>query len=187
MHRFFYRFLFVFTLVTMIACEQVPSINQNNTELFFFDLKGFFDTEIDYLNEHQPSLYKKIRYKEQEEEKVVSIKDWKKELKVFYDSDINKPSWKDKYTLDSTQLDNGLSLLHYQAIDENLSTQVLDVKLKGKEVHSILIIKKASNQVYESQQYLTYIPKKSYSIKKTQDVVFFDEDDYNIDAKYMHS
>ncbi|MBL4649679.1 MAG: hypothetical protein JKY03_08110 [Aureispira sp.] len=105
---------------------------------------------------------------------------------MFSESDLNKPSWKDKYLLDSTDRGNGLTLLHYKAIDENLSIRVLDIELKGEAVHSILIVKKISNQVYESQQHLIYIPRKSYSIKKSQDVSLFDKDDYTIEAKYIY-
>jgi hypothetical protein len=181
------KFLFFFCFTIYLTACNVPTIEETNRpKTTFFDLKGFFDEEANYLKEQGVKIQKTIQHNETKETQTVLPKDWKKELLLFSESDINKPSWKDKYILDSTDRGNGLTLLHYKAIDEKLSVQVLDVELKGTAVHSVLIVKKISNQVYESQQHLTYIPRKSYSIKKSQEVTSFDKDDYTIEAKYIY-
>ncbi|BDS11368.1 hypothetical protein [Aureispira anguillae] len=187
MHYLSKYFLFFCLLTSIFSCQLPIKPQTTVTKTTFFDLKNFLDQEVKHLNSSNIKVQKNIRYNKKTEEKVVQIDDWKKELKVFYESDINKPSWSDKYTLDSSSIGDGLSLLHYKAIDQNLSTQVLDIKLIGQKVHSILVVKKTSNQVYESQQYLTYIPGKSYTIKNTQDVILFDKNDYLIEAKYIYS
>jgi hypothetical protein len=179
-------FFFLYLIISLFACN-VPTIQESNRiQTTFFDLKGFFIEEAKYLKEQGVKIQKTIQHNQTKETQTTLPKDWEKELLLFSESDINKPSWKDKYVLDSTDRGNGLTLLHYKAIDEKLSIQVLDVELKEGLVHSILIVKKISNQVYESQQHLTYIPKKSYSIKKSQDVTLFDKDDYTIEAKYIY-
>lgn len=186
---YFNKFFFLFSLTLCLclsACD-VPTIKETNRpQTTFFDLKGFFKAEAKYLETQGVKIQKTIQHNQSKETQIVQPKDWNKELLLFSESDLNKPSWKDKYVLDSTNHGNGLTLLHYKAIDDKLDIQVLDVELKEEAVHSILIVKKISNQVYESQQHLTYIPRKSYSIKKSQDVVLFDEDDYNIEAKYIY-
>jgi len=182
-----YRF-FLFTLIISIslgACDFPTLPNQKKADTPFFDLKSFFEEEARYLEAQNMSIKKVIRHNNTTEEHVTKVDSWDDELKLFSESDINKPSWKDKYTLDSTDIGNGLILLHYKATDKGLNTQVLDVKLADTKVHSIVIIKKTSNQVYEAQQYLTYIPRKSYTIEKIQDVTLFDKDEYNIKAKYI--
>lgn len=181
------KFFFFLCLTIYISACGVPTIKETNRpQITFFDLKGFFDKEAKYLKEKGVKIQKTIQHNQTKETQTVLPKDWEKELLLFSESDINKPSWKDKYILDSTDRGNGLILLHYKSIDENLSIQVLDVELKGEVVHSVLIVKKIANQVYESQQHLTYIPRKSYSIKKSQDVTLFDKDDYTIEAKYIY-
>ena len=171
--------------ILLSAC-QIPTLQESTKPSYaFFDLKGFFEKEAEYLQAQNIRIKKTIRHNSNTEEHISKVESWEDELRLFRESDINKPSWKDKYTLDSTEIGNGLVLLHYKANDKELNTQVLDVKLAGAEVHSIVIIGKVSNQVYESQQYLTYIPHKSYTIEKTQDVVLFDKDEYNIKAKYI--
>lgn len=181
------KFLFLFGLTLYLLACDVPTLKESNRlQTTFFDLKGFFVEEAKYLEAQGVTIQKTIQHNQSKETQTVQPKDWNKELLLFSESDINKPSWKDKYILDSTDRGNGLTLLHYKATDDKLDIQVLDVELKGDAVHSVLIVKKISNQVYESQQHLTYIPRKSYSIKKSQDVALFDEDDYNIEAKYIY-
>jgi hypothetical protein len=179
-------FFLLYLTLYLSACD-VPTIKEtNNPQTIFFDLKGFFSEEAKYLEAQGVKIQKTIQHNQTKETQTVLPKDWEKELLLFSESDINKPSWKDKYILDSTDRGNGLILLHYKAIDDNLKIQVLDVELKGSAVHSVLIVKKISNQVYESQQHLTYIPRKSYSIKKSQEVTSFEKDDYTIEAKYIY-
>ncbi|CAA6822562.1 MAG: Unknown protein [uncultured Aureispira sp.] len=179
-------FVFLCLTISISACN-VPTIQETNrTQTTFFDLKGFFKEEAKYLKAQGVQIQKTIQHNQTKETQTILPKDWEKELLLFSDSDLNKPSWKDKYLLDSTDRGNGLTLLHYKAIDEKLSVQVLDVELKGTAVHSILIVKKIANQIYESQEHLTYIPRKSYHIKKSQEVTSFDKDDYTIEAKYIY-
>jgi len=179
-------FLFLYLTIFISACNLPSTQETNRPQTTFFDLKGFFKEEAKYLEEQGVKIQKTIQHNQTKETQTILPKDWEKELLLFAESDLNKPSWTDKYVLDSTDRGNGLILLHYKAIDESLSIQVLDVELKENAVHSILIVKKIANQVYESQQHLTYIPRKSYRIKKSQTVTLFDKDTYTIEAKYIY-
>lgn len=181
------KYLFCFCLIIYLFSCDVPAAKESKRlQTNFFDIKAFFEKEAAYLKAQDVQILKTIQHNKTKETQTITPKDWNKELSMFAGSDINKPSWKDKYLLDSTNRSNGLTLLHYKAIDDKLSIQVLDVELKENKVHSILIVKKISNQVYESQQHLTYIPRKGYTIKKSQDVTLFDKDDYSIEAKYIY-
>ncbi len=178
--------ILIIAISTLLNACQLPIVQESTTaKATFFDLKGFFEQEAEYLQTQNIRIKKTIRHNNQTEEHISKVESWDEELRLFRESDINKPSWRDKYTLDSTEIGNGLLLLHYKANDKTLNTQVLDIKLAGRNVHSIVIIGNVSNNVYESQQYLTYIPHKSYTIEKIQDVVLFDKDEYNIKAKYI--
>lgn len=178
-------YILLIIMLFFTAC-QLPSFpNEEKQVLTFYDLNSFFEKEIKSLEEQELQVQKKINQNGQIEERLMTPKNWSEELQIFRDSDINKASWKHKYSLDSTLLENGLTLLHYKALDESLATQVLDIKLDNQSVHSIEIIKKTSSQIYESKQYLTYIPQKSYSIKTTQEVLLFDKNEYHIETQYI--
>jgi hypothetical protein len=179
-------YLVLSCILLFCNCCDLTSTNSNNTsKRTFFDLKSYFIQEATYLKANNLKIKKRIILNDETEEHIYEVSDWEKELSLFIESDINRPSWKDRYTLDSTKNKSGITLLHYKATDEQLFTQVLDIELKGKKVHSVMIINRVSNNVYESQQYLTYFPGKSYSIKKTQDVSLFSKENYQIEAEYI--
>ena len=181
----YYFFIIIFIISLQQSC-QVPSLDNNEKVIKnFFDLASFFKKEAQYLNDKEIIIKKRITHNNSTEEQIKQIGNWEKELKIFSDCDINKPSWKDRYILDSTLSDNGFKTLHYEAKDKKAPTQVIDIELLNKEVLSIVIINKETNNIFESQQYLTYIPGKSYSIKKIQDVGLIGQETYLIEVEYI--
>lgn len=170
----------------MSSCLNQTTSNTPSTTNQFFDLEAFFDEEAAFLNKKGMQVHKVIQHNQQQEEQTAAVTDWNKELRLFKNSNINKASWRDKYQVDSTNMGNGLTLLQYKALDKTLVTQMIDIKKANNSIHSIVIVNNNNNAIYESQQYLTYFPQKSYSIKQTQDVALFDKDEYHIQAKYIH-
>jgi hypothetical protein len=132
-------------------------------------------------------LQKTIRQNGKEEQQKVNIKDWKQELSFFIESDLNKPSWRDQYSIDTAySADKKKLILRYKSQDKELSIKALDVEIVSDTVQSIMILKNIENQVYTSQQLLNYFPKKYYKINQTQDIVLLSKDDYSIEARYIY-
>lgn len=179
------RLLFLLSLFFGVACAVPPVDDAQQVAGPFFDLEGFFEQEVDYLTQQSIKVQKTIRQNGKEEQQQVVIKDWERELSFFAESDINKPSWRDQYQVDSTYNGNKL-ILHYESKDKDLSTQVLDIELVADTVQSIVVVKNIQNQVYSTQQYLTYLPKRHYKINQTRDIVFLSENDYSIEASYLY-
>src|SRR5580658_3332582 len=75
-----------------------PAIKTNGP-VKYFDLKGFFNGESTRLNELNPSVTKTVVHNGVPETKQVKISDWGQELDLFADADINKPAWRDNYTV----------------------------------------------------------------------------------------
>ena len=181
------KLLFFIFLCFFAACTSNPAPNTGTTTPRFFDLKGFFEQEIAYLEAQSIKVQKTIRQNGKEEQQKVHIGNWKQELGFFIESDLNKPSWRDQYSIDSSYSEDKKKLrLHYKSKDEELSIKALDVEIVSDTVQSIMIIKNTNNQVYTAQQYLTYFPKKYYKINQTQDIVLLSEDDYSIEARYLY-
>lgn len=179
------RLLYCLLLCSLTACA-VPVLDDDTQAAGpFFDLEEFFAQEVAYLEKQSIQVQKTIRQNGKEEAHQLTIKDWSKELRFFSESDINKPSWRDQYSIDSIYSGNKLSL-KYKSKDENLSTQALDIEIVSDTVQSIVVVKNINNQVYTAQQYLTYLPKKYYKINQTQDIVLLSEDDYSIEASYIY-
>ncbi|MFK7797886.1 MAG: hypothetical protein AB8E82_10570 [Aureispira sp.] len=181
------RLLLFLFLCFVAACTSNSAPSNTATALRFFDIKGFFEQEIAYLDAQSIKVQKTIQQNGEEERQEVSIGDWRQELSFFIESDLNKPSWRDQYSIDSSYTeDNKKLLLHYESQDKKLTIKALDVEIVSDTVQSIMIIKNINNQVYTSQQYLNYFPKKYYTINQTQNIVLLSKDDYNIEARYLY-
>ena len=110
--------------------------------------------------------------------------DWRKELAMFYGSDINKSSYIGKYAVDSVESSsgNGEVVISYKATDPSLKTQLMEITRQKPDykVTLIHIINKSSNFLSTTEEELFYEPMKSYLIKSSQDVRLFGENTFAV-------
>lgn len=181
-----FRLLLCWLLWSTLQACYLPPTNENLPKRGpFFDLQAFFEEEAKYLEAASPTLDKIIQHNGQTEQHTVSISDWPAELRFFSKVDINKPSWQDQYQVDTLPEPEGYKL-RYKALNDNLETRSLDIMIAADTVRAIVAIKRVENQVYNSQQYLTYIPRQRYEIKRVQDVALLEPNDYLIQATYLY-
>ncbi|NQV75171.1 MAG: hypothetical protein HQ491_03875 [Bacteroidetes bacterium] len=143
------------------------------------DIKGFFESEVIRLNKNKSVVDKTITQNELSETKEEIQIDWKNELSLFIGSDINKAAWKDSYRIIKDS-----SSIAYLAIDTNLRTREIRIKMdsNGKPKH-ILIRNSSKNYLYESTETLMYIPDSAFSIDKYQKVILLGKNKYLIRAE----
>lgn len=174
------RYLAFATVLSLSACglgESAP----NDTRRGFFDLGDYFKTEIQRLQSEVDTVSKTAILQGKSEEKKVVISDWQSELAFFSQSDINKPAWWEKYTVDSMRNDAGqLVELRYETSDPQLRTHKLDIKFEQGAVHSILIVNHIENGVYHTEEFLEYIPQRGYTVAKGQSVVLHEKGEYEV-------
>jgi len=146
------------------------------TKTAFFDIKGFFESEVNRLTNKKSTVNKSVRQNEQSEIKKNLSVDWNNELALFIASDINKPAWKDSYTISGDSVH-----FSYVAIDKNLRTISVEIKkdLQGRPVF-FKIKNMTRSKLYESSEELTYIPDSIYTINKNQSVRFLGKNTYRI-------
>ncbi len=80
-----YIYLF---LLLLFGC--IDKAKEQRPELTYFDLKGYFDREVSRLSKSNPVITKSVKVNDSTEAKTIKIGDWKRELSIFYDADINK-------------------------------------------------------------------------------------------------
>lgn len=132
----------------------------------FFSLKDFFEAEINRLGKAVPKASKLLRIAEKEEIQKGLVLDFATELAAFKDSDINRPSWTDKYTIDSVFDASGyLNTIEYLAKDSTLYTRHirLDFETDGT-VKNCTIRNRLTNLISDFRQFLRYDPKTGYTI-----------------------
>lgn len=163
----------------LIICSLLPSCApdniQNSTDLKYFDIKGFFTADTARLRKLNHITHKMVNHNGNTETKDVHITNWGLELSLFIQSDINKPAWKNSYTVIKT---DGLEI--YRAKDPDLKTREIIIKKEGREVKWILISNATKNRLYQTKEKLSYFPDSIYIIQKYQKVRLLGANSYVI-------
>ncbi|HCN82710.1 MAG TPA: hypothetical protein DIT07_03695 [Sphingobacteriaceae bacterium] len=172
MKRFSAILFFISVSFTFCTKEGQP----DNSSKAYFDLKGFFKNEAEYLQKKNPLINKTIAKNDLKESKKVSIRNWVNELELFAASDINKSAWKDLYEVKNSQ-----NSTQYLAKDGKLRTRkiIIDKSSVGKIKH-IFILNQVANNLYSSTEELNYYPDSLYSIRKKQKILIIGDNNYSI-------
>jgi len=173
-----YRKLLILLLVFISSCTGGEEIK---SEITFFDVKGFFESESKRLTNNHSLVNKSVKQNDVSEIKNGISVDWYNELALFIASDINKSAWRNSYkvSLDSFET-------RYLAIDSNLRTRFIAIK-KDKQGRAVYFrIKNVTHsKLYESSEELIYFPDSFYTIKKNQSVRFLGNNNYQISGKVL--
>ena len=163
-----------FLLLLLNGC--FPSDQEENKKVvYFFDLKTYFLNTAEKLNQSNPLILKSVSKNEETETKKLKIKNWKQELALFIDADINKPAWKDLYSKDSTSLK-----IIYTANNLDLKTQKIEIDMALGLPKKIKITTKVSNLLYQTNEDLVFYADSGYRIDKNQNVLFLGQNKYKI-------
>ncbi len=145
----------------------------------YFDIKGYFKSEAAKLALQHKSVLKTIVHNGISETKTVDIKDWQQELNMFISADINKPAWKDSYTVQQTA-----NSIVYRAKEDDLETRDIIITKKDGKVKWILIFTHTpKNILYDTKAKLSWFPDSAYQIQKMQTVRLLGKNSYDISGK----
>lgn len=174
-------------LVFTFSCSDF-SPSETNEQLKvkrYFDLEGFFKSEIERLSSME--RFKKTTYVNEESEvKEVTEIDLEKELAIFSNSDINRPAWSDKYSVDSVFNEKReLVQLNYETSDEKLRTRQISIDVNGGAVTKIRIRNITSTAIANTDQSLLYEPVRGYSIESRQNVKTIDEAVLRVEVSFI--
>lgn len=164
--------------IALVGCESAPQGGEAADQ--YFSLEQYFDREIKALNSRQPAVSKTVRKNSEREQRNLSTLDWETELKTFRNADINKPAWRDSYSIDSAG-----GALTYKALEEDLRVRSLQVHFTPDgQVSAITIERKASNYLYASSERLEYYPDSLYSIERHQEVRLLGTDEFQVSGRF---
>ena len=167
----------------MLSCQQ-EDIGEEQSPKAFFDLVKFFDNEVKRLNSANILPVKKANLNGREEEARPDELNYTEELQIFSQSDINRPSWIDKYQADTTFLSGSPERITYTALEEDLRTKKIEIVFDRKEVVSVSIENSTTSLVASDVQKLLYQPATGYSIENQQKIVFSNERRLRIEVSF---
>lgn len=141
----------------------------------YFDLKGYFRADSARLARLNRITIKTVTHNGIIETKKVHINNWGLELSLFSESDINKPAWKDSYTIQGDS-----NTIIYRAKDPELKTQLITITKRDNQIKWIRIFNTTKNILYQTTEKLSYFPDSIYIIVKSQHVKLLGTNLYTI-------
>lgn len=181
-------FLIVICLFMLSACREAAT--DTNEKKAYYDLKGFVENQIVYLNEKKPKVTKTVQLDGKKELRAEIETDWKKELELFAQADINKPAYRNSYSV--TRSDS--AVYEYKIKQgENLPVRYLMIKVDSATQQPVLIkaLLRSENRIYSSEKSIeltvtrrnNLLEVSAYSVKGYQKLMFMNARSFNITAK----
>lgn len=176
--------LFIFFLT---ACNS--SDEQAGHASAYFNMKSFVENQIVLLNNLNPPVRKTIFSDGKSEIRSQNNINWKKELELFVQADINKPAYINSYSIFRP---DSLSFVYILKSGETLPVHQLKILLdsgsgKPRLVEALILSK---NKLYESQKNIDFHCKLisgkwtivSYHIKGYQKLSVLDSSKFEIEG-----
>lgn len=185
MHYRFYTFVAAVLLFSLVSCRREES--QDDAPKLYYDLKGFIENQIVYLSEKKPKVSKTALLGSKRETSETRGIDWKKELELFVQADINKPSYRQRYEV----VQNGP--LHYEyrlkpGNDLPVAYLKIDTDSILRQPLHVEALIRASNKIYNSEKKVilnaakrdNLVEIKSYEVDGYQKLIFVEKKVFSI-------
>ncbi|WP_231427366.1 hypothetical protein [Pedobacter sp. Leaf250] len=126
-----------------------------------------------------PIINKTVTVNGELEKKEIKINDWKKELAIFSNADINRKSWRGSFAFKEK---NGVDI--YTSDNKKIPVKKVSITWNGEKAKRIEIIIANKNILFQSNDTLNYYPDSLYDIKKEQKIRLLNEKKYSITGKF---
>lgn len=195
LNRLYFKFKILKTFLPVIlicmslsACD--APVNDKNEKKVYYDLKGFIENQIVYLNEKKAPVTKTVHLNGKKEVQSGLQVDWKKELELFAQADINKPAYNKSYAV----IRSDSSVYEYKLKpNENLPVRYLMIKVDSATQQPLLVkaILKSENKIYNAEREIiltsahrdNLLEVTNYSVKGYQKLIMMDAKSFDITAK----
>ncbi|MGI4022609.1 MAG: hypothetical protein ACRYFA_13970 [Janthinobacterium lividum] len=170
-----FRFAFLALLIFLASCK--PDIRQS--KISYFSLSDYFAQQAQKCASSNFNVVKTVSRNGEAETKTVKIENWPRELSVFSESDINKPSWKNSY---KTTVSGDFTI--YKSLEPDLKTKEILLKKQNNKLIYVMIFNVVNNKLFQTREKLTYYPDSLYVIQRKQNVRFLGTNNYLITGKF---
>ena len=181
----------IIIILLLTRCDQ-PQEKVKEKKIYY-DLKGFIETQIEFLSEQKPTVDKVMSVSGKNESRSTKEVDWKKELELFIQADINKPSYSKSYAVSKP---DSLTSVYTLKTEENISVKSVRIELDKNTGNPVLIqaLLRSENKLYQSEKNVELHCKSesnqwhltSYSIKGYQKLATMDRKDFDIQAEVKY-
>lgn len=183
-------FSFLF-LLFLTGCDQPQE--KSTEKKVYYDLKGFIETKISSLSIQKPTVDKTMRVSGKNESRSTRQIDWKKELELFVQANINKPAYSKSYTISKP---DSLTTVYTLKTEENIPVKSVMIRMDKNTGDPVLIkaLLRSENKLYQSEKNIELHCSgsadqwqlTSYSIRGYQKLATMDKKDFYINANVRY-
>ena len=186
------KWVFIGALFMILSCDskeesQVVKIDD------YYNLLQLLDEQIEFLVKNNATLEKTLGAGSESEttQKTPSTDEWKEELKLFYNANINKLGLKDAYEIEELGRIGGGKKLINSAKSDAQSVRLIEYNFGHETLESLRILIEEENEVYvfKKEMQMMFALKKgklvldTYSIEGSQTMVMKSDLNFSLNAK----
>lgn len=174
--------------VLWITACQTPAERQEAPNQYY-DVKGFVQQQIVMLSRQKPMVNKLMVVSGEQEKRSTTEVDWQKELELFVQADINKPAYRNSYSINRP---DSVTYEYRIQTEEDLPVRYLKVVLNEPGGNPALIEAQilSENKLYESEKNLLLRSDeqggdwrvKSYRIQGFQELAISSRKPFDVQA-----
>ena len=182
------RFFFIITILFFVSCKNESTKTESaSTEKMYFNLTKIVQADIDSNSKNYCGEEKTITVNNQMEKQTLARIDWKKEMQLLLDCDINKPSWKGKFDADTIwKEDTTLVSISYRALTDKIQVRRMYVQYNNdNQIANITINKKIKSFLFSNEQQIVYQPAKSFKINSQQKAFYMNDFISEVEVKFL--
>ena len=181
-----YSVVLVLCPLLFAGCINDPVEEYFENDKKYYDLRAYFDNQINKLKVRRQYVRKKITKNNRSHVLEMNTLNWVEELEAFKESDINKPAWRDAYQTDTIFLE-GSQVISHKALNRENPIQMLVVTIHSEtgDCLRVSIDKRTENFLYHSQQKLFYSAGEGYEIRGKLTVKYLFNSEYEVEAQFI--
>jgi len=149
----------------------------------FFDLEGTLDIVITDLVEKRARLHKKTTVNNEVEDVSLSfnsVEEWKSQLELFYEADINKVGLGNNYRTETLQAFDGIEKTIHSAVNNKQFVKSIETSVRDGKLFTVRILASDENFVYSIENefilYFNHFKKKlaldHFTINTKEEMLF---------------
>ncbi|MDI9355763.1 MAG: hypothetical protein QM536_01900 [Chitinophagaceae bacterium] len=183
-------FITLFSLFFLSACKDNATVKKQR---MYYDIHELLEQQPNLLYENNQVFLKKSTFQNKRDTQTLHLhsEQWKKELILFHDIQINKPAYLGNYDslIESTK--EGYTITYQQKPDREFPLRSLVLQFtKNKKITfaEALFLKTNFLYTHEKKLQVTFTPSRKtpimthYTIAGYEKVIFLEKTTYHIDA-----
>jgi hypothetical protein len=173
-------YLFAGIIMLLFACG---SQEENDVQVYW-NSKLFFEQDTVALQSF--GLKKELMFNDNSQTVVLKNVIWTKELEPFLTLDLQKTSYKGRFTIDTLPANDSIYIVTYKAIESKLDLHKVEITMNAitQKVNKINAEYKEENSLYSATKTLTYIVGNGYNIKGMQQVKLGNQINYEVNGTF---